>query len=261
MKKLEELYKKLRSEFIKERVVDLGKIKADHFYSRIDILAEQVYGKLAKLNKDKYERTIRDKIDFPFKPREYNFVKNVRIVEISWESGVSAAHVLKKYFNKTTRLYIASPFIYPEDIKYLYDFINNNKNISKLDFRIITNCNRKWFENEKWFELVDLAFTYSIKIRFLDIHAKLMVTDQACVLGSMNFNWYGFRRSVSHELILIIEDRTFVQDMVKHFLWWWDLAGDIEKALHEKFLAQKNANDSNGVDNGSNLQNGNFLQK
>ena len=224
MKKLEELYKKLRYKFIKERVVDLGKIKADHFYSRIDILAEQVYGNLAKLNKDRYERIIRDKIDFPFKPREYSFVKNVKIVEISWESGVSAAHVLKKYFNQTTKLYIASPYIYPRDVEYFSYLIYNNRN-NKFDFRIITNY------NEKSKELVNAATKYNIKVKFLDIHAKLMVTDQACVLGSMNFNTYGFRRSVTHELILIIEDKTFVQDMIKHYLWWWELATDIEKAF------------------------------
>jgi len=223
MKKLEELYKELRYEFIKERVTRPGKVEADYFNSRIDKLAEQIYRDLTKLNKDKYEKIIKSKIDFPFKPREYNLLKHVKIVEISWESGVSAIHVLRKYFNQTTKLYIASPFVDPGDIEYFNYLIHDNRN--GLDFRIITNYDKKSKE------LVNIATKYNIKVKFLDIHAKLMVSDQACILGSMNFNKYGFSRSITHELILIIQDKAFVQDMIKHFLWWWDLANDIEKAL------------------------------
>jgi len=49
------------------------------------------------------------------------------------------------------------------------------------------------------------------------------------MLGSMNFNMRGLSSAISHEVLFITEDEKFVKDLTDRFLWWWDLAGEIEE--------------------------------
>lgn len=213
---IKEKYKEIRKEYL-VRWFARGKLKAD---CRVDVgvtpaILVKLMNELKCYNRKKLVN------ELPNRLKSYNFIRKVKFAEISWDSGISGYTLVGRYLQNAKIVYIASPFIKINDLKYIAEKIGNKVE----DFRIITN----YCKDNK--DLKKEAEKYNCKVKYLDIHAKIMITDKVCILGSMNFNEYGFQRCYSIEIVMIIEDKDFIKDRIDQFLWWWDLASDIEKIL------------------------------
>ena len=225
--KLIEEYKRLRLEYIKRNIKGKGRVCFSQFANRCVELAEKVFDeKLTKMfDKEKLKRKIREELRkvTPIFPREFEIVKGVTVAEISWESGIHASHLLDKYLKDTDFLYVVSPFLDFSDISEMW-----KKTFLLKDFRVITNFRKECKD------LKEKAKLIGCQLRYLDVHAKLLICKQACVVGSMNFNIDGFSPRCSIELVLIIKDPRLRKFLIEKFNWWWELAGDFEKAEKEK---------------------------
>ena len=221
--KLIEEYKRLRLEYIKRNIKGKGRVRFSQFASKCVELADRVFSeKLTKiLDKDKLKRKIREELKrvTPIFPREFEIVKGVTVAEISWESGIHASHLLDKYLKDTDFLYVVSPFLDFFDISEMW------KKASLLkDFKVITNFRKEYKDLKEKVKLI------GCQLRYLDVHAKLLICKHACVVGSMNFNIDGFSPRCSIELVLIIKDLKLRKFLIEKFNWWWELAADFEKA-------------------------------
>jgi len=227
--KLIEEYKRLRLEYIKRNIKGKGRVCFSQFANRCVELAEKVFDeKLIKMfDKDKRKKKIREELKrvTPIFPREFEIVKGVTVAEISWESGIHASHLLDKYLKDTDFLYVVSPFLDFSDIRNLWE----KASLFKLkDFKVITNFRKECKD------LKEKAKLIGCQLRYLDVHAKLLICEQACVVGSMNFNIDGLSPRYSIELVLIIKDSRLRKFLIEKFNWWWELAADFEKAEKEK---------------------------
>lgn len=207
--KIIKIYKKIRREYL------IKKIRGNAISGHIPGVVEKLANELG-IEKTKAKELIQK---LPFKRKEYETLRDCKVLEVSFESGTHGSHILKPYFREADRIYLVSPFLNTNDVEHLYDLAcdydyQHYKRIDrKIDFKIITNRRIK---------------TDIVEIRVMDVHAKFLVTDKIALLGSMNFNEKGLKSSISHELVFITRDQAFIEDLTERFLWWWELAEEIE---------------------------------
>jgi len=213
--RIKELYLNVRKKFLARCYLDFGRFGVDHIVGRTSTIAEEVLGSSLPEDKSAVRKKLRE---LPFGVKNYSYLSDCQIVEISFESGVHGSNILSPYLRKANRIYLASPFLNARDIEHIYDLakglVNERPIPDDFEFKVITN------------KSVNSSVA---EVRVLDIHAKFLVTDSVAILGSMNFNSAGLKRAISHELLFITKDRRFIRDLTERFLWWWDLAGEIDQ--------------------------------
>lgn len=207
--KVIEKYREIRRKYLTRR------IRGNTVLGHIPGIVENLASKL-EVNKVKAKELMQK---LPFSRKSYESLRDCKVLEISFESGTHGSHILKSLLREASRIYLVSPFLNANDVEHLYDlacdydYQHYQRIDRKIDFKIITNRRIK---------------TNIAEIRVMDVHAKFLVTDKVALLGSMNFNEKGLKSSISHELVFITRDQAFIKDLTKRFLWWWELAEEIE---------------------------------